>query len=80
VKLSQWPGFRVVVILMSWVLLAFVVVAWRSYWALSQVADANGVAAVSFPLAGPVLLAFGPPLALLVAWALLRRRSSGSQS
>ena len=64
-------------ILVAWILLVFVVAAWLAYWRLPQIAE-EGVAAVSFGLTAPTLIAFGPPLLLGVAWVLVRGGRSRS--
>jgi hypothetical protein len=74
---GEWPGFRIFLLIVFWVVIVFVVAAWRLYWTLPQAVE-NGVAAVSFDIKGPALVAFGPPLILGAAYVLLRRRSGES--
>ena len=61
-SLREWPGFRALGVVFLWVALVFVVFAWRSYWRLSQTVADQGVAAASFDLKLPLILAFGPPM------------------
>jgi putative flippase GtrA len=73
-SLAPWPGFRALALVFAWILGVFVVFAWRAYWTLPQVAE-EGVAAVSFDVIRPALVAFGAPLLFFAAYALFRRRS-----
>ena len=74
-SLREWPGFRALGVVFVWVALVFVVFAWRSYWRLSQTVADQGVAAASFDLKLPLILAFGPPMLLAAGYAWFRRRS-----
>jgi len=75
-KIGEWHGFVGLRIVMLWVVLVFVVFAWRHYWGVARaVADEGTVA--PFSLGAPLLVAFGPPLFFAIGYVLWRRRRSG---
>jgi hypothetical protein len=78
VKLGEWPGFQGLRILMLWVILVFVVFAWRHYWRISQ-AVADEAPLAHFRFTAPLLIAFGPPLLFAIGYSLVRRRSGRSR-
>ena len=73
-KFGEWPGFQGLRVVMLWVILVFVVFGWRYYWQATR-AMADEAPKVTFHVAGPLLVAFGPPLLFGIGYSLLRRRS-----
>jgi hypothetical protein len=73
-KFGEWPGFQGLRVLMLWVILVFVVFGWRYYWRATR-AVADEAAGVSFSFTGPLLVAFGPPLLVVIGYSLFRRKA-----
>ena len=67
-----WPGFRVILLALAWILAVLVVTLWRAYWMLPKALD-QGIAAVSLDIKWPIILALVPPL-LLFALAFVAHR------
>ena len=72
-SLRGWPGFPVLRLAIVWIVLVAVVTLWRTYWMLPQALDQE-VAGVHVDLKGPILLAIGPPLLLLVVAYVWHRK------
>ena len=72
--LRQWPWHRVALAGILWALAVCGFMTWRIF---VQMPDAP-VAAISFGLLDPMLVALGPPFLLAVAWLLARRQGSTS--
>ena len=78
--LSEWPGFRIFLILVLWVVGVFIVAAWRVYWAVARTVADEGSAAVAMHLKWPMLIALGPPLLLAAAWLVVRLRAGKARA
>ena len=75
-KLGEWPGLVGLRVVMLWVVLVFVVFAWRHYWGLTR-AVADDATVERFSFGPPLLVAFGPPLVFAFGYVVWRRRRSG---
>ena len=82
--LYSWSFARVVVVCATWVALCILfVVAWVAVplsgeWLGSS--GSGGIGAVSVGISAPALaIPFGPPIVLIVAWLLARRRRKSTQ-
>jgi len=76
--LRLWPFAKVVLVASGWILLCILLIAawmlfqFRGLWASSS-AGSGGIGAVSFNVnMFMLLIPFGPPLVLFVAWLIAR--------
>lgn len=79
-KLSEWPGFRVLLFLVFWVVIVFVVAAWRTYWAVAATMSEDGAVMAAMDWKWPIVVAVGPPILLCLAWAIVRLRARRARS
>ena len=75
-SLGRWTGARVSLVVVGWILASAAFMVWFTLRSLALTGN-GGIAAVSGGGTQLLVPVFGPPFALILAWLVMRHRSTG---